>query len=71
MCQSENIYSDKHKKHCGNIVICNFATHQIVVMFFLFIAQLYFQEAEHALRHCCSKSMKESLLSDRELQQTM
>ena len=23
MCQSENIYSDKHKKHCGNIVICN------------------------------------------------
>ena len=23
MCQPENIYSDKHKKHCGNIVICN------------------------------------------------
>ena len=23
MCQSENIYSDKQKKHCGNIVICN------------------------------------------------
>ena len=51
MCQSENIYSDKQKKHSGNIVICNFA-HQIVLMFFMFIAQLYFQEAEHALRHC-------------------
>ena len=52
MCQSENIYSDKQKKHSGNIVICNFATHQIVVMFLMFIAQLYFQEAEHALPHC-------------------
>ncbi len=20
MCQSENIYSDKHKKHCGNTI---------------------------------------------------
>ena len=64
MCQSENIYSDKQKKHSGNIVICNFAPHQIVVMFLMFIAQLHFQEAEHAMRHCCSKSMKESSLSD-------
>ncbi len=51
MRQSENIYSDKQEKHCCNIVICNFA-HQIVVMLLMFIAQLYFQEAEHALRHC-------------------
>ncbi len=32
MCQSENIYSDKHKKHSG---ICNFAPHQIMLMFFM------------------------------------
>ncbi len=53
MCQSENIYSDKQKKNIvAKFVICNFAPHQIVVMFLMFIAQLHFQEAEHALRHC-------------------
>ena len=26
--------------------------HQIVLMFFMYIAQLYFQEAERALLHC-------------------
>ena len=33
MCQSENIYSDKHKKHSGNIVICNFAPPNYVNVF--------------------------------------
>ena len=40
------------KNIVATFVICNFAPHNIVLMFFLFIAQLYFQEAEHALRHC-------------------
>ena len=52
MCQSENIYSDKQKNIGATFVICNFAPHNIVLMFFMYIAQLYFQEAEHALRHC-------------------
>ena len=34
----------------AKFVTCNFA-HQIDVKFFMYIDQLYFQEAENALRH--------------------
>ena len=36
MCQSENIYSDKQKKHSGNIVICNFALPNCVDVFHVY-----------------------------------